>query len=156
MTVSAHLLGVLPDEGRARLLRHAAPTSFPAGRRIFEEGRSADRFWVIRQGSVRLDVRVPTRPAAVVDTLHAGDLLGWSWLFPPYEWHLGAQALTPVRALQFDAGVVRAQCEQDARFGCAVARHVARIVAERSQRARFRLLELYGPYGIRTGAGEGP
>ncbi|MDX6312617.1 MAG: hypothetical protein QOF84_2537 [Streptomyces sp.] len=146
-TTTTNLLGVLPTEGRERLMELARDVSFPAGTRIFEEGHKADRFWIIRTGSAALDLHVPGRRAAVVETLGPGDLLGWSWLFPPYAWHLGAEAQSPVRALEFDATVVRALCEADPVFGRAVSRRVAEIVAHRLQGARTRLLDLYGPQG---------
>ncbi|MFD1829467.1 MULTISPECIES: cyclic nucleotide-binding domain-containing protein [Streptomyces] len=141
------LFSALPPGGRERLMEFARETSFPAGARISEEGRRTDRFWVIRTGSVTLDMKVPGRRPVVVETLSHGDLLGWSWLFPPYTWHLGAEALSPVRALEFDAARVRELCDDDAVLGRAVALRVAEIVAHRLQNARTRLLDLYAPYG---------
>src|SRR5262249_39875285 len=111
------------------------------------EGHRADHFWIIRTGSVSLDLHVPGRRPAVVETLGHGDLLGWSWLFPPYSWHLGAQAQSPVRADEYDASIVRALCEADPVVGGAVPRRVAEIVAHRLLHARTRLLDLYGPTG---------
>ncbi|MFH0245484.1 Crp/Fnr family transcriptional regulator [Streptomyces sp. HK10] len=148
MIVTANnLLGALPPESRERLLELAREVSFPAGARISEEGHRADRFWVIRTGSVTLDMRVPGRRPAAVETLSHGDLLGWSWLFPPYTWQLGAEALSPVRALEFDAARVRELCEADPVLGRAVALRMAEIISHRLQAARTRLLDLYGPYG---------
>lgn len=71
---------------------------------------------------------------------------------PPYAWHLGAEAQSPVRAAQFDATVVRALCEADPVLGRAVSRRVAEIVAHRLQGARTRLLDLYGPSGSGSGS----
>lgn len=142
------LLRSLPPEGRDWMMQHSRQAHFSTGERIFEEGRSADRFWIIRSGSVGLDMHVPGRQAATMDTLHQDDLLGWSWLFSPYEWHLGAIALTPVSALEFDAGPVRSLCGQDPLFGSALNHCVAEIIAGRLQAARKRLLDLYGPQGV--------
>ncbi|WP_329138905.1 cyclic nucleotide-binding domain-containing protein [Streptomyces sp. NBC_01476] len=140
-----NLFAGLPGPGRERLLDLGQDVSFPAGTRIFEEGENADRFWIVRTGSVTLDVPVPGRRPAVVETLGPGDLLGCSWLFPPYTWHLGAEAQSDVRALLFDATVVRALGHADLEFGEALARRVAAIIAHRLQSARIRLLDLYGP-----------
>ena len=63
---------------------------------------------------------------AVVETLGEGELLGWSWLFEPYRWHLGAQARSAVSAYEFDAQRVRAACEEDPAFGLALTHCVAR------------------------------
>ncbi|MFH8409197.1 cyclic nucleotide-binding domain-containing protein [Streptomyces sp. NPDC018019] len=140
-------LGALPVEHRERLMALAREVSFPAGLRIFEEGRRADRFWIIRTGAVQLDIRVPGRRAAVVETLHPGDPLGWSWLFPPYGWQLGAETLSPVRAWEFDAQEVRALCHEDPVLGHALVLMYAEVIGDRLRCARTRLLDLYGPYG---------
>ncbi|MFJ8148167.1 cyclic nucleotide-binding domain-containing protein [Streptomyces sp. NPDC096094] len=132
---------------RDRLMRIAREVSFEAGTRLFEEGRPADRFWVIRSGTVTLDSRVPGRRAAAIESVSHGELLGWSWHFPPYQWQLGASALSPVRAWEFDAEAVRAMCARDPEFGRAVAAWVGSVVAHRLQAARIRLLDLYAPYG---------
>lgn len=132
---------------RDRLMRIAREVSFEAGTRLFEEGRPADRFWVVRSGTVTLDSRVPGRRAAVIESVSHGELLGWSWHFPPYQWQLGAEALSPVRAWEFDAEAVRAMCARDPEFGRAVAAWVGSVVAHRLQAARIRLLDLYAPYG---------
>lgn len=145
------LLNGLTPASRDRMMRLAAEVSFPAGTRLFEEGQRADRFWIIRTGTVALDLHVPCRRAAVVETLGPGDLLGWSWLFPPYSWHLGAEARNTVRAVQFDATIVRALCEADPAFGKALSVRVAEVVAHRLQHTRTRLLDLYGPNGTESG-----
>ncbi|MGW2331033.1 cyclic nucleotide-binding domain-containing protein [Streptomyces sp. NPDC001700] len=140
------LLGALKPEHRERLMALADDVSFPSGSRIFEEGRKADRFWVIRTGAITLDLRVPGRRAAVIETLGPGELIGWSWLFPPDTWHLGAEALSPVRAYEFDAETVRRLCDDDAELGYALALACAQVIGRRLQAARTRLLDLYGPY----------
>jgi CRP-like cAMP-binding protein len=146
MTVVRHgFLGALSLGHRERLIAAARDVSFPGGTRIFEEGGVADRFWIIRSGLVALDIHVPGRSAAVVETLGDGDLLGWSWLFEPYRWHLGAQARSIVSASEFDAERVRAACEEDPAFGLALTNCVAQVIARRLKSTRLRLLDLYGP-----------
>ncbi len=147
MTSTTTLAAALPAEHRARLMRQAREVSFPAGTRLFEEGRRADRFWIVRTGTVVLDVHVPGRRAPVVESLGHGELVGWSWHFTPYVWQLGAEATSPVQAWEFDAAEVRALCAADAEFGRAVATWVGRVVAHRLHATRIRLLDLYAPYG---------
>ncbi|MGC9543501.1 Crp/Fnr family transcriptional regulator [Streptomyces sp. UG1] len=137
----------LSAEHRERLLRIAREVSFPQGARLFEEGGPADRFWIVRTGTVDLDMRVPGRQAAVIDSLGHNELVGWSWLYSPHIWHLGAEAASPLRAYEFDAAAVRALCESDPEFGGSIARWVGEVVAHRLQAARVRLLDLYAPYG---------
>jgi CRP-like cAMP-binding protein len=141
------MVRALPVEHRERLMRMAREVSFPEGTRLFEEGRRADRFWIVRTGTVALDLRVPGRRAAVIEILGHNELVGWSWLFAPHTWHLGAEATSPVRAYEFEAEAVRALCRADAELGMAVTRWTGEIVAHRLQSARTRLLDLYAPYG---------
>ncbi|MEW1923026.1 cyclic nucleotide-binding domain-containing protein [Streptomyces sp. NPDC088360] len=141
------MLRALPAEYHQRLMRIAREVSFPQGTRLFEEGGRADRFWIIRTGAVSLDIHVPGRRPAVVETLGHNELVGWSWLFAPHTWHLGAETTTPVRAYEFDAAAVRAMCQDDPALGCAVSQWVGNILARRLRSSRVRLLDLYAPYG---------
>jgi CRP-like cAMP-binding protein len=145
LTIS--MLRALPAERRERLMCSAHEVSFGQGARLFEEGGRADRFWIIRSGTVDLDMRVPGRRAAVIETLGHDELVGWSWLFAPCSWHLGAKATTPVRAYEFDAAAVRSMCRDDPALGFTVTQWVGGILSRRLSSARTRLLDLYAPYG---------
>ncbi|WP_128381365.1 cyclic nucleotide-binding domain-containing protein [Streptomyces cavernae] len=142
-----HMLRALSAERRQQLMDHAKEVAYPQGTRLFEEGGHADRFWIIRTGTVALDMRVPGRRAAVIETVGHNELVGWSWMFEPHTWHMGAEAMTPVRAYEFDAVAVRALCEEDPALGLAIAEWVGGVVARRLRSARTRLLDLYAPYG---------
>ncbi|MFI5675528.1 Crp/Fnr family transcriptional regulator [Streptomyces cellulosae] len=150
VSVTPSLLRGLPTEHRTRLMRLAREVDVPQGARLFEEGRRADRFWIIRSGKVTLDMHVPGRRSPVIETLGSGDLVGWSWLFEPYVWQLGAQAVTPVRAHEFDAVAVRLLVADDPDFGRAVEHWAGRVLAHRLHATRIRLLDLYAPYGSGT------
>lgn len=143
MTSPTGLLTALPKDGRDRLLELGKEVHFPAGRRIFEEGDPADRFWILRTGSVTLDMRLSSSHRPTVETLHHGDLLGWSWLVPPRTWHLGAEALSPVRAWEFEAAAVNELCRRDAEFGRVFTLYVAEVVGRRLRAARTRLANAY-------------
>ncbi|MGK5534016.1 Crp/Fnr family transcriptional regulator [Streptomyces sp. URMC 129] len=147
MTAPRRLLRVLPADHRERLMELAREVSFDQGQRIFEEKGRADRFWIIRSGTVTLDLRLGAgrRPTAV-SSLATGDLLGWSWLFPPYEWDFGAEALSPVRAYEFEGAAVQAVCDENPAFGYALLRVIAEILAHRVRAARTRLLDLFAPH----------
>ena len=47
-----------------------------------------------------LDLHVPGQGRMKIDTIGMGELLGWSWLFPPYRWAFGAVAASPVEAVE--------------------------------------------------------
>jgi CRP-like cAMP-binding protein len=146
MQTMTGLLGELMPEQRERLRSLGSEAYFDAGQRIFEEGDRADRFWILHTGSATLDMHVPGHRNVVFDHVRHGELLGWSWLFKPYTWTLGSQADSPVRALQFDALSVRVLCEEDTELGLALNHAVAAVIAERLQRSRARLIDMFGPY----------
>jgi CRP/FNR family transcriptional regulator, cyclic AMP receptor protein len=142
--ISAHpFFASLTDEQRAALARDGAAVTFAAGERLFEEGGIADRFWLIEDGSIALDMRVPGRGDQIVETLPAGTVLGWSWLHPPYRWHFGAVARLATTAIEFDAPSVRRRCDDDPAFGYAALRLFTPVITERLQATRLRLLDLY-------------
>lgn len=143
----AGVVGALTKDHRDQLMSLAREVSFGTGERVFDEGGKADRFWIIHTGTVALDVHVPGRRAAVVETLGAGKMLGWSWFVPPRRWHLGAEASSPVRAYEFDAEAVRELCQKDPALDHALCSYVAGVIADRLRAARVRLLDLYAPYG---------
>ncbi|MFZ3475816.1 Crp/Fnr family transcriptional regulator [Streptomyces sp. 4.24] len=145
-------ISALAPEDRARLTALSHETGFSAGPRLFNERHRADRFWIVRTGSVALDLHVPGRRAAPIESLGPGDLIGLSWLYQPHTWQLGAEAATPVRAWEFDAPAIRAEMDADPRFGAAVGHWVGQVMAHRMHTARVRLLDLYGPYGSGTTA----
>lgn len=144
-------LHALPIHHRERLMRGAREVNFAEGTRLFDEGQPADRFWIVRSGCVILDVRVPGRRPAEVGSLGAGSLVGWSWLFPPFAWQLGAEAMTLVRTYEFDAEDVRQMCRADPVFGQAVALWIGGVLAYRLHEARTRLLDLFAPHATNEG-----
>jgi len=125
-------LGVLADT--------ASDVTFPARHRLFDDGGSANRFWLLQSGHVTLDLHVPGRGRMKIDTIGMGELLGWSWLFPPYRWAFGAVAAGPVEAFEFDARAVRARCESDPVLGYELTTRLAHVVARRLQATRIRLI----------------
>lgn len=133
----------LTDGQRAALAEDGTPVTFAAGARIFTEGEIADRFWLVEEGGVALDMRVPGRGDQTLETLAAGTVLGWSWLYPPYRWHFGAVARLSTVAIAFDATAVRHRCDTDPAFGYAVLSLFTPVIIERLQATRLRLLDLY-------------
>ncbi|MFE2359676.1 cyclic nucleotide-binding domain-containing protein [Streptomyces virginiae] len=149
------VLAALTAEQHGKLMTLARDIALPAGTRIFEEGEKADRFWIIRSGTVALDIHMPGRGRAVVETIGAGSLLGWSWLCPPRQWHLAAETREPVRAWEFDAAAVHDLCAEDTALGLSLVTAVAETIGERLRATRTRLLDLYGPPGPQ-GSGAAP
>lgn len=117
---------------------------FSAGETIFREGEAAERFYVLRSGRVGLEIHAVGRPAHLVTTLAAGDVLGASWLFPPYQWQFEALALDDTSAVALDAVCLRAKCDDDPALGYRLVKRFAGLLVKRLQAARFRLLDVYG------------
>jgi CRP/FNR family transcriptional regulator, cyclic AMP receptor protein len=133
------------DAGAVRQLGACSHNvSFRAGDVLFREGEDADRLFVLRRGRVALDVHVPGRGLQVISTVDAGDVVGWSWLVPPYRWFFDARAVTHVSAISVDATCLRARCDADPALGYALMRRVAQVMYQRLQASRLRVLDLYG------------
>ena len=122
------------------LAETARDVRFPARYRLFEDGGNATRFWLIRSGYAALDLHVPGEGPMVIETIGMGELLGWSWLFPPYRWAFGAVSVSPVEAFEFDAATVRARCGADPALGYELTGRLIRVLANRLQATRIRLL----------------
>jgi CRP-like cAMP-binding protein len=121
----------------------AVTARFDVGEYIFREGGPADTFYVIRAGTVALETHVPGRGAARLMTLQDEEVLGWSWLFAPYRWHLDARALESVRALAFDGACLREKSVQDRDLGYELMRRFAEVIVSRLQATRMQLLDVY-------------
>jgi CRP/FNR family transcriptional regulator, cyclic AMP receptor protein len=132
----------MPGRCVAVLARACRLTQVPEGHRFFAEGDPANRLWLIRSGHVALDLHPPGR-TLIVETLGKGDLLGLSWLVPPYEWQFGATALQDTVAFELDAAQVRAACDADPVLGYELLRRVMPAASSRLQAARIRMLDLY-------------
>jgi len=131
----------------------AANEAFAAGKYIYREGEAANKFYLIRQGRVALEVHVPGKSPIIVDTLRGGDLLGWSWLVPPYRANFDARALELCRVLSLDAVCLRGKMEEDSSLGYELHKRFAPVVAARLAAARLQLIDMYGYPGNRRGNG---
>ena len=127
-----------------RLSYYARRSVFRADARIFTEGGNANRCWVIREGEVRLDAHLPSRPDAAIETLGPGAVLGWSWLFPPYRWQFGAVAVEPTLTVEFSGTDLRQLCAGDPELGYELTRRLIGVVVERLQATRARLISADG------------
>ena len=117
---------------------------FADGDHLLREGEPADEFFAIRHGTVALETFVPQRGAMTIETLHGGDVLGWSWLVPPHRVVHDARALGVVRAIAFDGACLRGKCDEDSRLGYELMKRFTEVIVERLQATRLRLLDVYG------------
>jgi CRP-like cAMP-binding protein len=117
---------------------------FEAGAELFREGGQADRFFLIRTGSVGLELEAPGRGTLVIETLQPGEVVGWSWLFEPYRWQFDARAREPTHVIAFDGACLRGKCEAEHELGYQLMRRFAGSITERLQATRLQLLDVYG------------
>lgn len=120
----------------------AANVRFKAGEFLFHEGEAANQFYLIRHGRVALQVFIPGEGPTTLVTIEAGEVLGWSWLFPPYRWHFDAQAQKLTRAIAFEGQCLRTKCEADHDLGYTLMQRFSRIMTQRLQAARLQLLDI--------------
>jgi CRP/FNR family cyclic AMP-dependent transcriptional regulator len=137
------LHGISADQ-LTSLAETAQDVRFPARHRLFEDGGYAVRFWLIRSGHVSLDLHIPGEGPVVIETIGMGELLGWSWLFPPYRWAFGAVAATSVEAFEFDAAAVRERCAANPSLGYELNQRISLVLARRLQATRIRLIARSG------------
>jgi CRP-like cAMP-binding protein len=145
------VLGGLDAEYRELIAGCGQNVVFGTDEYIFREGDPANLFYAVRSGAVGLELASPTQSPLVIETLHEGDVLGWSWLFPPYRVRYDARAIGEVHAIAFDGACLRGKCDDDHDLGYELMRRFAQVITERLQATRIRLLDVYGaPASVRT------
>jgi CRP/FNR family transcriptional regulator, cyclic AMP receptor protein len=122
----------------------ASNVHLPEGEYLFNEGDDATRFFVVRHGRVSLEVHSPGRGSLIIDSMDDGEVVGWSWLVPPFKYFCDARAATPVSATVLDGACLRGKAEADPELGYQLLKRVTAVMYQRLQSARIRLLDLYG------------
>src|SRR5437773_7052989 len=136
------LAGMNPTQ-LALLTDCAIPVQFKKGQTILREGELANRFYLIESGKVVLESGEDFGDPVIVETIGAGDLLGWSWMFPPYVWHFTARASEPTRAIFFYGTILREYCEHDSSLGYELFKRITPITLKRLQAARRKMLSVH-------------
>lgn len=114
---------------------------FKAGAMLFREGAPANDLFVVREGIVAVEISSPKLGPVAIHTVHAGDVLGWSWLIPPYVWHFDGRAVDAVRVTVLDGKCLRGKLEADPALGFALMRRFSGILEARLQSTRLQLIE---------------
>lgn len=136
------------DPGRRELVaRCGRNVVFEDGRPLMMVGDTADTFFGLRRGEVAVELAPSVGPPLLIETLEAGDVVGWSWLFEPYLTQFDVRARGTVRAIAFDGACLREKCAADHDLGYELMRRFAGLINERLQATRLRLLDIYGRPG---------
>lgn len=141
------LLAALKPEISKLVSGCARNCRFDAGAYIFREGDDADEFYLIRHGWVALEVVAAGQSPVIFNTLGAGDVLGASWLIPPYKWMFDARAVELTRAIGIDAKCLRGKCEADHDLGYEMMKRFLPVFIRRLHATRLQILDVYGKRG---------
>jgi CRP-like cAMP-binding protein len=136
------LAGMNPTQ-LALLTDCAIPVNFKKGQTILREGEMANRFYLIESGKVVLESGEGFGEPVIIETIGAGDLLGWSWMFPPYVWHFTARAAEPTKAIFFYGTILREYCERDHSLGYELFKRMTPVMIKRLQSARRKMLSVH-------------
>jgi CRP-like cAMP-binding protein len=127
----------------AALTDCAMTTHFKKGQTILREGEFANRFYLIESGKVALESGADSGEPVAIETIGSGDLLGWSWMFPPYTWQFTAQSIEPTTAIFFYGTILREHCENDHSLGYQLLKRMSAVMVKRLQAARRQMLVLH-------------
>lgn len=117
---------------------------FAAGHYLARENEPADYFYLLLEGRAMIETHRHNQPPAPLLTLNDGDVIGWSWLVPPYRWQFDVRAVSDLRSVRLDGRCLRQKCESDTRLGFELLRRLAAMMAARIHGTRFQLLDVYG------------
>ena len=122
----------------------ASNVRFDAEQYILREGEEATNFYIIQQGKVALEIFTSDRGPITIQTIGEGEVLGWSWLIPPYHWHYDARAIEPTSAIALDAKCLRIKCEEDHDLGYELLKRFTHVITQRLEATRLQVLDVYG------------
>lgn len=111
---------------------------------LFREGEPATGMFLLQEGRVALEVRGRGGPPVVLQTLHGGDVAGWSWLVPPGRWQFDGRAASLVRALHVDARCLQEGVGRDPWLLVELYRRILPVILGRLQATRLQILDVYG------------
>ncbi|MEJ5305842.1 MAG: cyclic nucleotide-binding domain-containing protein [Ignavibacteria bacterium] len=134
----------LPSEHISLIVGCAKNAVFEPGKYLFKENDEANNFYIIRSGKVAIEIYSPEVGSIIIQTLGEGDIIGWSWMVPPYQWRFDARAVELTRVIELDATCLRNKCESDPRLGYELMKRVANVFEQRINAMRLQLLDLYG------------
>jgi CRP/FNR family cyclic AMP-dependent transcriptional regulator len=134
----------LKPEHLTLLVGCASNVRMDAGKYILREGGEANQFYLIRGGKVSLELQTPNRKSTIIETMEEGDILGWSWLVPPYTWHFDAKTIELTRMIALDGKCLRRKIEADHELGYEVFKRFSELMVKRFHSTRLQLMDLYG------------
>ena len=127
----------------------AVTRHFSAEQTILRKGEFANGFYLVEAGKIALESEAVFGEPIPIQILCAGDLLGWSWMFPPYIWQFSARAIEPTTALFFYAAILREYCEKNHSLGYELLKRISAVMVTRLQAAHDQMLSIYSRQMLR-------
>lgn len=118
------------------------------GHVLFRQGTPSDKFYLLKSGRVSVEVPALVGPVLQIQDLGQDQVLGWSWLIPPYQWHFQARVEEDSEIIEFDGRAILAHCEQDPKFGYELFKRFAGLMSERLDAARQKMMDEWNPPGF--------
>jgi CRP-like cAMP-binding protein len=137
------------DPEELEFLAGAATTEqMEPGHVVFRLGERARHFYLILSGEIAIEIPAIEGPTLFLQHLKPGQVLGWSWLIPPYQWSFMARTEQPAEVIRFDGATVLERCESDPSFGYHLLRAFSAMMSERLGHARRRIMEEWQAKGF--------
>ena len=147
--LSAHaFFSGLDDSFMKFLTSSVKAVQIKEGHVLFQQGKPANKFFLVRNGKISVQVPALMGPTLELQTLGEDQILGWSWLIPPYRWNFHARALEDSEVLEFDGSAILARCEEDPKFGYELFKRFAALMSERLDAARQKMMDQWDPPGF--------
>ena len=124
----------------------ASNLRFNRGDYLFIEGAEAKQFYIVRHGAVAIETLVPGQGMIPIQTHEEGDIVGWSWLFPPYQWHFSGRAVEVTMVIALDGECLRRKCEQDNALGYEFLKRFSHKIVRALDLTRAQLINRTGAY----------
>jgi len=139
------LAGLTPSQTKL-IVSYASEIEFKPGQRVFQRDFDAREFFIVRKGSVAIEVPAIDGDSMKIQTVGDGSLLGWSWFIPPYRWSFDARAVTASSLISIDGDKLRAACDHDTKLGYHLIKRFAMLMAERLNAARIEAMRHYASH----------
>ncbi|HEX2675113.1 MAG TPA: cyclic nucleotide-binding domain-containing protein [Polyangiales bacterium] len=133
----------LPEHYLTLLSSHATLHNFSAQQRVFKQDTAADHFYIVKTGKVQLEIPAISGEPLSVQVVGDNNLLGWSWLIPPYRWLFEARAIVPTTVVSMDGVKLRQACDNDPKLGYDLLRRFAVLMSERLSASRLAAIKQY-------------
>lgn len=140
------LCGQLTSEQIDALAKCGSTIEIASQHFLFQQGEDATHFYLIQKGKVAIELSSPPRGILSIQTLSEGDLLGWSWLYPPYRWRFDALATEDVQVITFESQSLREAMVKDHELGYVIMKEVIKSMGQRLESSRLQLLDMYGRF----------